>query len=76
MMPLQEEEQHEMQDAAEHVEEQEEEYDDVEAAQVQANRSNMTILHFLMTAPKWSISLFLFLAAHSVPLLRHHRTPI
>jgi hypothetical protein len=74
MMSLQEEEQHQMQDAAEHLEEQEEAEDDIdEAAQVQANRSNMTILHFLMTAPKWSISLFLFMAARSVPLLTPHK---
>ena len=36
---------------------------------VQMNRTNMTIFHFVMTAPKWSLSLFLFLAARSVPLL-------
>ena len=74
MRYLQEEEQHEMQDAAEHVEEQEKGEDDDgdEAAQIQVNRTNMTILHFLMTAPKWSFSIFLFLAARSVPLLNPH----
>lgn len=35
---------------------------------IQANRTNMAILHFLMTSPKWSIGLFLFLAARSSPI--------
>lgn len=39
---------------------------------IQASRTNMAILHFLMTAPKWSISLFLFLAARCVPLRTPH----
>lgn len=35
---------------------------------LQQNRTNMTILHFLITYPKWSVSLFLFLASTSLPL--------
>ena len=38
------------------------------AHQIQENRTNMTIVHFLLTAPKWSLSLFLFLAARTIPL--------
>jgi hypothetical protein len=35
---------------------------------IHANRTNMAILHFLMTAPKWSIGLFLFLAGSTRPI--------
>lgn len=37
-------------------------------AEVQAHRTNMTIIHFLFTLPKWSIGLFLFLASHTSPV--------
>ena len=36
---------------------------------LEENRTNMTIFHFVSTSPKWSLSLFLFLASLSVPLL-------
>ena len=34
----------------------------------QDSRTNMAILHFIMTSPKWSITLFLFLAAKTFPI--------
>ena len=39
-----------------------------EAKSVCRNRTNMTIFHFFMTAPKWSLSLFLFLASCQIPM--------
>lgn len=40
----------------------------VDQAKVQNARTNMALLHFIMTAPKWSISLFLFMAARQSPI--------
>lgn len=42
--------------------------DDSDMTEIRRKRTNMAIVHFLLTAPKWSISLFLFLAACRVPL--------
>jgi hypothetical protein len=42
--------------------------DDGDTTRIQNSRTNMAIFHFLLTAPKWSISLFLFLAASYAPL--------
>jgi hypothetical protein len=39
------------------------------AVRLEQNRTNMTIFHFVSTVPKWSLSLFLFLAARSIPVL-------
>lgn len=36
--------------------------------QVQTARTNMALLHFIMTSPKWSVSLILFLAATQSPI--------
>jgi hypothetical protein len=38
------------------------------AMDIQASRTNMSIIHFLFNVPKWSIGLFLFLAGHTSPL--------
>ena len=35
---------------------------------IQRSRTNMAMLHFIMLAPKWSLSLFLFLAARHKPI--------
>jgi len=41
----------------------------VDSVKIQNARTNMALVHFIMTAPKWSISLFLFLAARQRPIL-------
>jgi hypothetical protein len=48
------------------------EYHDTVNPDVQASRTNMAIFHFIMTVPKWSIGLFLFLASYTSPLSTTH----
>jgi len=45
-----------------------EEGTDEERKNIQDSRTNFAILHFALTVPKYSISLFLFLAAKCIPL--------
>ena len=40
----------------------------VDDPKIQNARTNMALLHFIITAPKWSISLFMFLAARQSPI--------
>ncbi|KAG7342115.1 hypothetical protein IV203_007207 [Nitzschia inconspicua] len=41
---------------------------EAQSVEVYAHRTNMTIVHFLFTVPKWSVGLFLFLASYTSPL--------
>jgi hypothetical protein len=40
----------------------------IDDPKIQTARTNMALLHFVITAPKWSISLFTFLAARQSPI--------